>query len=76
MDKAVISTVFLGLDHNPTGRGQPVLFETMIFGGWHDEFQVRYRTYDEAEAGHKRAVAMEQISLDELDRLRNLVPGG
>ncbi len=30
-----ISTVFLGLDHN-FGEGDPLLFETMIFGGSHD----------------------------------------
>ncbi len=26
-----ISTVFLGLDHNYSGNGDPVLFETMVF---------------------------------------------
>jgi hypothetical protein len=28
-----VSTVFLGLDHNYTGVGFPVLWETMCFGG-------------------------------------------
>lgn len=27
----LISTVFLGLDHNFTGQGPPLLFETMVF---------------------------------------------
>lgn len=31
-----ISTVFLGIDHNFSGKGQPVLWETMVFGGKHD----------------------------------------
>ncbi len=31
-----VSTVFLGIDHSFIG-GTPVLFETMIFGGEHDE---------------------------------------
>lgn len=51
-----VSTVFLGLDHNWGYQGAPVLFETMIFGGGHDQYQKRYCTWDEAELGHKRAV--------------------
>jgi hypothetical protein len=57
-----VSTVFLGIDH---GRGwmigeegPPVLFETMIFGGKHDQYQDRYCTWAEAEAGHARAVKL------------------
>ena len=50
-----VSTVFLGLDHNH-GRGEPILFETMIFGGPLGGEQWRYRTYDEAERGHEAAV--------------------
>ena len=53
-----VSTVFLGLDHNFLGNGEPQFFETMIFGGKHDEYQERYATWDEAEAGHKRAVEL------------------
>ncbi len=49
-----ISTVFLGLDHS-FGDGPPLLFETIIFGGAHDEYQDRYTTYEEAEAGHEVA---------------------
>jgi hypothetical protein len=30
----------------------------MIFGGEHNEYQERYSTWEEAEEGHKRAVAM------------------
>lgn len=52
--KAWVSTVFLGLDHS-FGNGKPLLFETMIFGGDHDEYQERYSTWDEAEAGHRKA---------------------
>jgi hypothetical protein len=52
-----VSTVFLGLDHNWFGEGEPILFETMIFGGKFDNEQWRYRTYDEAEEGHKKVVA-------------------
>ena len=46
-----VSTVFLGLDHQG-GEGPHLLFETMIFGGPHDQDQARYPTWAEAEAGH------------------------
>ena len=52
---AFISTIFLGLDHS-FGDGPPLLFETMIFGGKYDDFQDRYPTWDDAVAGHKKAV--------------------
>lgn len=52
-----ISTVLLGLDHS-WGDGPPLIFETMIFGGEHDEYEERYATREQAEAGHARAVAM------------------
>jgi hypothetical protein len=52
-----VSTVFLGLDHR-YDDGPPLLFETMIFGGEHDEYQERYSTWDEAFAGHQRALAL------------------
>jgi len=54
--KIWVSTVFLGLDHNFSGYGPPILFETMIFGGPYNTYQERYRTWDEAERGHARAV--------------------
>ena len=52
-----VSTVFLGVDHNFDG-GPPLLFETMIFGGPHDEYQEWYSTWEEAEAGHATALAL------------------
>lgn len=53
-----ISTVFLGIDHNYTEQGPPILFETMIFGGEHDQYQERYCTKEEAVTGHTTAVEM------------------
>ena len=50
-----VSTVFLRLNHGYTDDN-PLWFETMIFGGEHDQWQDRYATYDEAEAGHHRVV--------------------
>ena len=52
-----VSTVFLGLDHRFFGDGPPLIFETMVFGGPHDEAQERYCSWKAAEAGHKRWVA-------------------
>jgi hypothetical protein len=46
-----VSTVWLGLDHN-WGNGAKAIFETMVFGGKHDEEQWRYATEAEARAGH------------------------
>jgi hypothetical protein len=51
-----VSTVFLGVDHNFSGKGPPLLFETMIFGGEHDQDQWRYSTWAEAEKGHLRVI--------------------
>ena len=56
-----VSTVFLGVDHS-FGEGPPMLFETMIFGGDHDQYQERYSTWDDAERGHKKALALVQDS--------------
>lgn len=54
--EAEISTVFLGFDHSH-GRGDPVLFETMVFNGEHDGYTRRYTSKAEAEAGHEQIVA-------------------
>lgn len=57
---AQVSTVFLGLDHGMgtalDGEFLPVLFETMIFGGKHDQLQTRYHTLEEARSGHEALV--------------------
>lgn len=50
-----VSTVFLGLDH-AFGGDTPLLFETMVFGGARDQDQLRYSTWEQAEAGHKAMV--------------------
>lgn len=53
-----VSTVFLGLDHAWGHENGPILFETMIFDGYYEGFQRRYKTYDEALQGHKDTVEM------------------
>lgn len=53
-----VSTVWLGLDHG-FGGGEPLIFETMVFGrdSWSDLACERYATLAEAVAGHARIVA-------------------
>jgi len=59
--KASISTVFLGLNHSWEPDEKPLWFETMIFGGPLDQWQERYTTWDEAEAGHKKLVRLAKL---------------
>jgi len=49
-----VSTVFLGIDHNFSFGGPPLLFETMVFGGPFDGEQNRYSTREEALKGHAK----------------------
>lgn len=54
----LVSTVFLGLDHAWIPGGKPVLWETMIFGGEHDQYQERYTSHEDALEGHKKALTL------------------
>ncbi len=64
---AQVSTVFLGMDH-AWGGAEPLLFETMIFGGPHDGYQDRCSTWAEAEAMHAKAVALVKGESPETER--------
>jgi hypothetical protein len=68
-----VSTVFLGLNHSRDDN-EPILFETMIFGGRHDKYRERYCTYDEAMKGHEVACVLMRIgrSLDKDDEEAHL----
>lgn len=48
----LVSTVFLSIDHNYTDKGPPVLWETMVFGGRHNEECRRYTSREDAVQGH------------------------
>jgi hypothetical protein len=61
--RVVVSTVFLGIDHNFCLGGPPILWETMIFGivfgnQVFEDYQERYSSLADAIAGHTRAVDM------------------
>lgn len=49
-----VSTVLVGIDLS-FGLSTPLIFETMISGGDHDQKQWRYATRAEAEEGHRLA---------------------
>lgn len=52
-----ISTVFLGIDHNWTKEGPPILWETMVFGGTLDQEETRCSgSKEQAEAMHEEMV--------------------
>lgn len=53
--KVRVSTVFLGIDHDPTGP-EPLLFESVVFGGEHDGWTERHATREAALAAHKEMV--------------------
>ena len=50
-----VSTVFLGLDHS-FESATPILWETMIFGGEHDQYMDRYTSHEDALEGHQTAL--------------------
>jgi hypothetical protein len=58
VDGALVSTVWLGLDHS-FGDGRPMIFETMVFPNGvvgMGDYCDRYSTKEEAIAGHAKAV--------------------
>lgn len=59
--KVEVSTVFLGLNHN-WRDGEPILFETMVFGGPLHGDMDRYCTYAEAERGHQEMLTKVKIA--------------
>lgn len=67
-DKGIrVSTIFLGLDHNFMRHykpdAEPILWETMIFGGKHDQYQERYASQELALEGHITACRLVEEDL-------------
>ena len=60
IDGVKISTVFLGLEYFGGS-----LFETMVFGGpaANNQHQERYRTWEQAEQGHKQVCNIVRAAL-------------
>ena len=57
-----VSTVFLGIDHS-FGDGEPLLFETMVFGGKLDEEMDRCSTWEAAEKMHELMCEKVKLSV-------------
>lgn len=57
--KSTVSTIFLALDHNFSGKGPPILWETMVFGGPMHHHQERCSgSKEQAEAMHARILKL------------------
>lgn len=63
-----VSTVFLGIDHSYSDNGEPILFETMTFGGNFAYYQERCCTWEEAELMHEKAVNMVQDAINVINK--------
>ena len=60
-----VHTSFLGIDHNWGMSGIPIVFETMVSTPTGDylDYQERYPSWEEAEAGHERAIQWLRVRL-------------
>lgn len=52
----LVSTVWLGLDHDFLEEGAPIIFETMVFVDGTCTDQKRYSTLEQAKEGHRKLV--------------------
>lgn len=75
-DRCYVSTIFLSLNHNYFGTGDPVLFETMVFGGPLAEHGDRYTTWAEAERGHEEMVNETRVACKQVDDLAEATGAG
>tara|TARA_R110002072_G_scaffold269651_1_gene428951 strand:- start:257 stop:601 length:345 start_codon:yes stop_codon:yes gene_type:complete len=57
-----VSTVFLGVDYNLSDIGEPLLFETMVFGGELDQHCDRCSTWEAAEKMHELWIEKVKLS--------------
>lgn len=62
--EVLVSTVFLGMDHNFSDKGPPVLWETLVFGGPLADEQDRYTSRSAALAGHQAMCQRVHAALD------------
>lgn len=68
---AEVSTVWLGMNHRfvfDDGRGDPIIFESMVFGGGDldQDYMQRYSSWHAALAGHAEIVRLVELELVEL----------
>lgn len=66
-----VSTVWLGIDMGMHPGSDPVIYETMVFGGPLDGEQARYTTAKQARVGHRVMVQLARAAVQvEADRDR------
>lgn len=68
--KVWVSTMFLSLDlshhhYDDDKPREPIVFETMIFGGPHNEWQERCSTWDQALVIHCKACELAGVPYQE-----------
>lgn len=57
----VVSTVFLGIDHNFSGKGDPILFETMVFSETKDpKFRKMFEMTEDSNFSMRRSTTVEE----------------
>lgn len=59
-----VTTVFMGLEHNPLPDGRPTLFETEINIHGKASPLDRYAVWEDAEAGHAQVVRMIEAEIE------------
>jgi hypothetical protein len=69
-----VSTVFImGINHRWMNEAEPLLFETMVFGGTMDQAQWRYSTWEKAEAGHQMVIEKLLQEMPHLTKVAEVV---
>lgn len=56
IEKYLISSVFLTIDHNYSDSDDPILFETMIFKGYECFYCIRAKTFSECLKNHEQEI--------------------
>lgn len=69
----MVSTIFTGISHAFIYGGDPVVFETMVFGGEFDQYQRQYTSYDEALLGHQEIIDMLNPNVEMDITLNNFI---
>lgn len=64
----LVSTSFLGVDHNLLREGPPVLWETMVFKDHKvlDDYTKRYTSHHDAVIGHSETVNIVKERLEQI----------
>jgi len=65
--QVTVSTVFLGIDHSLGDNKEPLLFETMVFGGPLDGEMDRCSSYEAAEKMHQLMCEKVKLAVKDLE---------